>query len=225
MYGMRATQGIIFQRQDFRERDERVVLYTRDSGKISLIAKGTKRIEAKLRGNLDLLNLVDIIFVEGAYFPILTGVELRDRFPALAKDASLYSAALSIARIVTDVFGERQKDEDFFDSLRFTIQKLGKFAKDPQPNLYPWLLLKKFEILVLESQGHAPSFTSSGMSKNALQLVGMLRGQGHFSVRVTHKDLTKIEDVLGKMFAYFFNYRIPSWTPVAREGQPHAPYT
>ncbi|MBI1888789.1 MAG: recombination protein O N-terminal domain-containing protein, partial [Candidatus Spechtbacteria bacterium] len=72
---MYSTKGIILHREDFRERDERVVLYTKDFGKISVVVKGVKRIEAKLRGNVDIFNVVDITFVEGAYFLILTGIE------------------------------------------------------------------------------------------------------------------------------------------------------
>ena len=43
---MYAAQGVILKREDFRERDERVVLYTKEFWKLSVIAKGTKRIQA-----------------------------------------------------------------------------------------------------------------------------------------------------------------------------------
>jgi len=214
---MYSAQGIILRREDFRERDERIVLYTKEFGKLSVIAKGTKRIEAKLRGNLDLFNLVDIIFVEGAYFPILTGVELRDRFPALGKsDASIYSVALSVARIVVDIFEENQKEKDFFDFFLFVIQKLDEHAKGEQASLYSWLLLKKFEMHVLESQGHGIEWAKWGVSKNALRLLEMLRNEAHTSVRVPREDFARIEEAFGKIFAYFFNYRVPFWTPLTK---------
>ena len=60
---MYTARGIILKREDFREWDERVFLYTREFGKMSVVAKGTKRIEAKLRGNLDIFNFVDIILL------------------------------------------------------------------------------------------------------------------------------------------------------------------
>ena len=89
---------MVRRREDFRERDERVVLYTREFGKISVIAKGVKRIEAKLRGNLDIFNLADITFVQGSYFSILTGVDLKERFLHIVNSPATYNAALAAAK-------------------------------------------------------------------------------------------------------------------------------
>lgn len=193
---MYSTQGIILKREDFRERDERLCFYTKDFGKLSVVAKGTKRIEAKLRGNLDLFNFVDIIFVEGKYFPILTGVDLKDRFPWIAKDASLYRVALLLAESILRIFEERARDEEFFSILYLAIKKLGmglvEDSTQSKINLRSWLLWKKFQIAILENQGYGQG-----------QLLTMLQGT----------EFWDIEEMFKKTFAYFFNYSPPSWIP------------
>lgn len=210
---MHTACGIILKREDFRERDERVTLYTKESGKITVAAKGVKRIEAKLRGCLDVFNFVDITFVEGAYFSILTAVEVRERFGGLATDASCYRAAFSVAKTVSDVFEENQRDGAFFEVLCATLEKLNEYAGDGKASLYCWLLAKKFQLALLECQGHAPDFAGAGMSKEALRLLGMLKGEAHSSVHLPRGDFARIEEAFCKTFAYTFNCKVPSWTP------------
>ena len=211
---MHTACGIILKREDFRERDERIVLYTKEFGKLSVVAKGTKRIEAKLRGNLDIFNFVDIIFVEGAHFFILTGVETRERFLNLIKDPYIYGAAVSCARSVVDIFEENVKDKEFFKALNFTIKKLDEYTEPLAPALYAWLLLKKFQMTILENQGYASKEPIEKLSKNATLLLGMLRGQEHPGVRLKREEFSDIEKFFGNTFAYFFNHRISPWIPI-----------
>lgn len=212
---MHSTQGIILHREDFRERDERVVFYTKDFGKVSAVAKGLKRIEAKLRGSIDIFDIADIIFVEGAYFSILTGIEASERFSALTSDTFLYRAALSCARMVSSVFEERGPDEDFFHTLRFVFRKLNEWGEAGEENteLYSWLLLKKFQMKVLETQGYEMKGVPSRLAENPLRLVEMLQGVQHKGVRILPAELLSIEEMLADKFAYFFRYKIFPWVP------------
>ncbi len=226
---MQRTEAIILHREDFRERDERVVLYTKDFGKLTVVAKGTKRIEAKLRGNLDLFNFVDIFFVEGKYFPILTGVDLRERFPGLGKDTFLYRVALLLGESTLRIFEERARDEDFFTTFYCAMKKLGVESGEEliksKISLRSWLIWKKFQIAILENQGYGQGFAggTKALSVNARQLLEMLRGSPslaeasrggpHKNVRLTPTELWDIEEMFKKTFAYFFNYSPSSWIP------------
>lgn len=211
---MHFTQGIILKREDFRERDERVVLYTRDFGKISVIAKGTKRVEAKLRGNLDIFNFVDILFVEGASFFILTGIDLKERFGELISDTYVYSSALCMVRIIDGIFGERLRDEKFFTFFYSAIKKLNGYGgKQQSTELYSWLLFKKFQMFVLRNQGYR-FFCKDELSSSATRLLEMLNGIKHTNVRLTKHDFMSIENVFIKSFGEALNYRPYSWIPI-----------
>jgi DNA repair protein RecO len=215
---MHITQGIILKREDFRERDEKVVLYTKEFGKLTVVARGAKRIEAKLRGNVDLFNFVDIFFVEGKYFPVLTGIDLRERFPGIGKDTFLYHAALLLAQSTVRIFEERARDEDFFTTLYWTLKKLstesGEESEQEKISLRAWLMWKKFQIAILENQGYGQGLRrTKTLSPNAAQLVGMLRGSQHKNARLSRAEFWDIEEMFQKTFAYFFNYSPSSWIP------------
>ena len=215
---MYSAQGIILKREDFREKDERVVLYTKEFGKISVIAKGAKRIEAKLRGSLDIFNFVDIIFVEGRHFFILTGVEIQERFSNLIKNPYGYSAVFSMSNSLLHIFEENSRDEDFFDFVYGAVKKLDEF--DPNSSLHPWLLLKKFQLKVLENQGYKidekilSSLNIKKPSSNAAIFFGMLQGSDRADVCLSKKDFSDIEGTFMDIFSYIFNYRVAQWIPV-----------
>jgi len=222
---MHSAQGIILKREDFRERDERIILYTKEFGKISVIAKGTKRIEAKLRGNLDIFNFADIIFVKGANFFILTGIDLREGFRSIAENPHAYRAGLAALKTIESIFAENLRDDVFFDDVLYTVRKLNEFAgsgmTDKDKELYSWLLLKKFVLKILGNQGYSitPAIRSirsgrgAAFSNNAGRLIEMLNGVKHTDVRLTKQDFVSIEDMLRKQFACLFNFTAPSWVP------------
>ena len=217
---MYSAQEIILKREDFRERDEKIFLYTKEFGKISVVAKGIKRIEAKLRGNLDIFNFVDIIFVEGKNFFILTGIDTQERFSDILKDPQAYGAAVSCAMSIVDIFEENLRDRNLFNFFRKTLEKLHECAQTQDPGLHAWLIQKKFQMTILENQGYSmraekilPDYTKK-LSKNSLILLEMLRGTKHPSVRLSRRELWDIEKAFVNIFEYIFRYRFFSWIPI-----------
>lgn len=59
------TKGIVLQRTNFGEADRIVTILSPDSGKIRLIAKGTRKQGSKLAGALELFSISDISYIPG----------------------------------------------------------------------------------------------------------------------------------------------------------------
>lgn len=223
---MNFAQGIILRIDDFRERDLRSVLYTKQLGKLELIAKGAKRIEAKLRGNLDILNFIEAGFVEGKNFNILTSADLLDSFPGIVKNVHTYRAALAAVNIVDSIFRENAQDPRFFEVLHYTLDKLDEYSIESfrVSVLYSWLLVKKFEAKVLEGQGYGRGFGDNSLmseldnklqlSHNSALLLRMLSGEDIQSVKMSQKDFSNIENVFSRAFRHIFNYNPHSWVPI-----------
>ncbi|OGZ58145.1 MAG: DNA repair protein RecO [Candidatus Spechtbacteria bacterium RIFCSPHIGHO2_02_FULL_43_15b] len=227
---MHSTQGIILKIHNFREHDERVILYTKDAGKLSVVAKGAKKIEAKLRGNLDLFNLVDVSFVPGVNFNILTSVDLTKKFLSIGSNVDTYKSALSMSYITDNIFDENAKDEEFFDMLKYSMEKLNEYGKESEylASLYSWLLLKKFQMKILETEGYEDNlFTGHAranlgeelagkfkLSGNSLLLMDMLRGKTVKSVTLSKNDMRNIENIFTRLFAYIFSCKLNPWMPI-----------
>ena len=77
------TQGFILKKIDRGEVDRIFTIYTKDFGKLELLAKAERKIQSKLRGGLELFYLSEIEFIQGKAHKTLTDAILIDNFKNL----------------------------------------------------------------------------------------------------------------------------------------------
>lgn len=59
------TRAIILRRTDYGEADRILILLTPDYGKLSLVARGVRRVKSKLAGGIELFSVSTITFAKG----------------------------------------------------------------------------------------------------------------------------------------------------------------
>ena len=59
------TVGIVLSRLDYGEADRILTVLTPDYGKLSLLAKGVRRVKSKLAGGIELFSVSNITFIKG----------------------------------------------------------------------------------------------------------------------------------------------------------------
>lgn len=74
------TEGVIIARRNFGEADRLVTFYTKDHGKITIIAKGVRRPRSKKAGHIELGNWCKIFVAHGKNLDLLTEVESKRSF-------------------------------------------------------------------------------------------------------------------------------------------------
>lgn len=57
------TKGIVLTRVDYGEADRIITVLTSDQGKLSLMAKGVRRVKSKLAGGIELLSVSEIVYM------------------------------------------------------------------------------------------------------------------------------------------------------------------
>jgi len=79
------TEAIIIRQVDFSETSRVVTFYTREFGKVPLLAKGAKRLKGPFESGLDLLSICDIVFIRksSGTLGILTESRLKNGFRTL----------------------------------------------------------------------------------------------------------------------------------------------
>lgn len=137
------TRGIIIKRRNFGEADRILIIFSKHYGKISVIAKGVRKISSKRGGNLELFNLVDIYLVRGKTWDIVTEVEVRKDFKDLRKNLSKVGRAYYICELVDRLTAERQESEEIFELMQKNLLKIDKNKRD-----------KKLDLIVREFEGH-----------------------------------------------------------------------
>lgn len=139
------TEGIILKRRDFGEADRILTVFTPDKGKISVLAKGVRRITSKRAGNVELLNRVIIYLHQARGLPILTEAESLDTFPKLKMDLTLSTYAYHIIELVDKLTAENQENRKLYTELVEVLKRLGKKPRQ--------ILVRAFEAKILANLG------------------------------------------------------------------------
>lgn len=118
------TQGYILKRENISEADQVFLIYTRDFGKIKVLAKASRRLNSKLRGFIQVFYLSEIEFIQGKVLKTLTGAILIQRFDSIRKDLLKLRLAYSFSKIFNALVKNQEADEKLWQLLNGFFQNL-----------------------------------------------------------------------------------------------------
>jgi len=107
-------EAIVLNRYTFRENDSRVILYSRERGKLELVARGTKTIKSKIAPHIEPFNLVEAMAVKGKSFDYLGSAISRSAFYNIKNDLNLLTAASQIIKFLNQSVKEAEPDQQIF---------------------------------------------------------------------------------------------------------------
>lgn len=112
------TQAIILRRQNLGEADRILTLYTRDYGKIRVVAKGVRKPRSRKVGHVELFTLVDALIARGRSLDILSQVESVEVFQALRRDLVRATYAAHFVELVDAFTEEADENRALFGLLK-----------------------------------------------------------------------------------------------------------
>jgi DNA repair protein RecO (recombination protein O) len=119
------TQAIFLKKIDQGESDRVFVLFSKDFGKLEILAKGIRKISSKLKGAAREFCLTEIEFVQGKIYKTLTDAILIDSFENLRKNLKKLKVAFQIAQISEKLIKEQEKDLKIWNLFLETFQRLN----------------------------------------------------------------------------------------------------
>ncbi|MBI2335113.1 DNA repair protein RecO [Candidatus Daviesbacteria bacterium] len=139
------TEGIILKRRNFGEADRILTVFSLHRGKITVLAKGVRRITSRRAGNVELLNRVVMYLHPGKNFLILTEATSHDTFSKLKEDLTLSTYAFHILELVDKLTAENQENRDLYFHL---VEVLQRLVRNPRQ-----ILIRAFEAKILSNLG------------------------------------------------------------------------
>jgi DNA repair protein RecO (recombination protein O) len=122
------TRAVILNKYDFREADSRIVVFSEDFGKMSLILRGAKKAKSKLAGHTEPLTLSRLMVVRGKDFNY-AGTAKGENFYANLKDdvdkIFLAGKALGLVDKMTRE-GEVDEQKEIFYLLEDFLKEIDK---------------------------------------------------------------------------------------------------
>jgi DNA repair protein RecO (recombination protein O) len=148
--------AVVLRTTDWSETSRIATLWTREFGKVRVLAKGGRRLKSNFESALDLLTLCRIVFLRksSGSLDLLTEAQVVERFPRLRTDLPALYAAYYVAELLSDWTEDFDPHPPLFDEARDTLRTLGTSGVPTGPRL------ARFELVLLNELGYRPSLTA-----------------------------------------------------------------
>jgi DNA repair protein RecO (recombination protein O) len=149
------AEGLILRVTDFSETSRIVVLFTREFGKLSALAKGGRRLKGPFESALDLLATCQIVFLRKTTsgLDLLTEAKLVHRFRPQERDLTCLYAGYYVAELLLGLTEDYDPHPELYSAAQ---QALESFAATETARLG----LLRFELVLLREIGQLPDFES-----------------------------------------------------------------
>lgn len=144
------TRGIVLSRTDYGEADRILTILTPDQGKISLLAKGVRRIKSKLAGGIELFSVSELTYIPGRNdLGTLISARMQQHFGDIVKNIEVTMLAYDLLKRLNRAT-EAAAGPEYFELLQRALQALNK-------GLTPKLTELWFDAQLLRLAGHQPN--------------------------------------------------------------------
>jgi DNA repair protein RecO (recombination protein O) len=150
MLSEKAT-ALVVRTSDWSETSRIATLFTREFGKVRVLAKGGRRLNSNFDVALDLLTLCSIVLLrKNSGLDLLTEARADERFPGLRSNLPALYAGYYIAELLGDGTQEHDPHPVLFDIGLGTLRNLQKTGSEVTA------LTMRFELAWLNELGYRP---------------------------------------------------------------------
>jgi DNA repair protein RecO (recombination protein O) len=119
--------ALVVRTTDWSESSRIATLWSRESGKLRVLAKGGRRLKSNFEIALDLLNVCHVVFLRKSSggLDLLTEAQVAERFPALRTSLPALYAAYYVAELLSEGTEDYDPHPALFDATLAALRDLG----------------------------------------------------------------------------------------------------
>lgn len=125
MPGSYKTEAIVLKRTNWGEADRLVTVFSRERGKLTLVAKGIRRLTSRKKGHLELFNQVQLQIAKGKSLDLITEAETLNNFSRLRRNLNRVRIAYLFLELVDKLTAENQEHQEVYALLGETLSQLN----------------------------------------------------------------------------------------------------
>lgn len=107
----------VLKRVNYGEADRILTLFTRERGKISVVAKGIRKLTSRKAPHLELFSLAKIYLIETSKLPIVTEASTLTDFAHLKTGLQRAKHAFHLLEVLDQLLAEADPHPEIFDRL------------------------------------------------------------------------------------------------------------
>lgn len=144
------VDAVVLRHSDYGEADRLLTLYTRQRGKMRVVAKGARKIASRKAGHIEPFTHVKLQLAAGRDMFILTQADTIDAYLPLRDDLILTSHAAYVLELLDRfTYEDETENATIFRLLTETLSRLAS-------NTDVWLVLRFYEMRLLDQLGFRP---------------------------------------------------------------------
>ncbi|WKZ25947.1 MAG: DNA repair protein RecO [bacterium] len=118
------SEGVILSRKNYSEGDRILVVLSKHYGKVSLLAKGVRKIKSRKRGHIEIFSKLKFSAVHGKGMDIVVEAETIDDFKEVRVNLNKISLAYYFCEVVNKITQEDGRPSSVYDLLSFKLEQL-----------------------------------------------------------------------------------------------------
>ena len=122
-----SATALVVRTTDWSETSRIATLWSREFGKLRVLAKGGRRLKSNFEIALDLLTVCHVVFIRkaSAGLDLLTEAQVAERFPALRTALPALYAAYYVAELLSEGTEDYDPHPALFDATLAVLRDLG----------------------------------------------------------------------------------------------------
>jgi DNA repair protein RecO (recombination protein O) len=141
--------GLTLRKSAIGEADLVSAIYTREHGKLELLARGARKLTSRLMGHFEPLTLLQLSVARGRSLDIVAEAEVITAFPEVKANYAVTAQGLYVAELVDAFSALSAANPELFD---LAVQTLEAIGDDPNTELP----LRYFDLQLLHLSGFLP---------------------------------------------------------------------
>lgn len=163
------AEGIVIKTMDYGEESKIVTIFTKDHGKISLMARGAKKTRSRISSVTQIFSYGEYIFYPGKQMGTLNQGDIQYRFIDILQDIDKTAYAAYLVELVDRLTEKSEPNSFLFTQLLSSLEHINA-GKDME------IITRVFEMKMLLISGYRPHLHSCAICGNE-------EGLNAFSIR------------------------------------------
>jgi DNA repair protein RecO (recombination protein O) len=143
------VEAIVLRHSDWGEADRLLWLFTRELGKVKVIAKGVRKPRSRKAGHLEPFTRVELMLAKGRDLPIVTQAEAKDAYLALREDLVRVGYASYVIELLDRFTYEEGENHALYRLLSETLSRISMETE-------PAFAVRYYEVRLLDLLGFRP---------------------------------------------------------------------
>ena len=156
------VEAVILQHNDWGEADRMLRIFSREEGKIKVVAKGVRRIRSRKAGHLEPLTRVALLLARGTGMWIVTQAETVNAHLPIRATLLLTGYACYLTELIDRFTIEEEENRSLYTLLTQSLERLESDAD-------PFLVVRYFEVRLLDLLGYRPELSQCVVCRDPIE--------------------------------------------------------